>query len=747
MRLESSAPPTPLQSIENNEPKKVVRVFLLQAIDPRTVTCNEDLENISLVQVILTKKNEYAKNPGQIMPLGGNVNVDKTGKEESLASAAAREGLEETHILFSDLKQLKSTQTYSFKNIDGVKHRHITFFVGTLFSPKFDQPYPLDNNEDKIDSFPKIPTNRLERSFEEGSFGGDELVDSLDPNSYKRAILNTDTDQQEVEAIHQEVVREAQIAETKQKIKVLTSFKYNVKTSSGIKNDITVFEEKIKNLHSDLSDEAIRALYRTVEHFWNQNIESISGGYENVKASMRFLEAEHVIDDLLSNAESEKPFKGMPTIQIMFSILFGFEFDPKIITLIEKNPQLSKLYAMSQVIYLYNEMQKVRKNVEEENLNKEQAINRLLRKFMKIEKTNSSEEITEAILADFFQKEMDLKAPQSGETFEMLGGHVDTFFNELQSQSNISPTVANFAPKNEIQRKDFKTIIHYACMDTTNETEKQIKFEAQRKLLLIPVFLEVRDFYNSIRRKGIQPLDDLEATLQVPSAQLFGEKAKRTLFLNSKTYSVLIEPNQKQVGSLMRKVFDRDSFDFSNDGPFNDVFRESYIFDVDTRHSMNIERRASPCQMTNGNDVFILEYNAPLVVHEYITQLHTNAELRGQKIKIKQFKELPKEGESMKSSGNGGGGKIRVCKFYIEHTDEENEVRVQEMQMFLPKKLSNGEWVSGEEDYEYKKKDDKEYAMKRLFTHGTTYSLIELFFPYYIYGDRMKALFPPLKKK
>ena len=162
---------------------------------------------------------------------------------------------------------------------------------------------------------------------------------------------------------------------------------------------------------------------------------------------------------------------------------------------------------------------------------------------------------------------------------------------------------------------------------------------------------------------------------------------------------------------------------------------------------MNIERRATPCQMTNGNDVLILEYNAPLIVHEYIAQLHTNAELRGQKIKIKQFKELPKEGENMKSSGNGGGGKIRVCKFYIEHTDENNEVRVQEMQMFLPKQTTDGSWVSGEEDYEYKKKDDKGYAMKRLFTHGSTYSLIELFFPYYIYGDRMKALFSPLKKK
>jgi len=136
----------------------------------------------------------------------------------------------------------------------------------------------------------------------------------------------------------------------------------------------------------------------------------------------------------------------------------------------------------------------------------------------------------------------------------------------------------------------------------------------------------------------------------------------------------------------------------------------------------------------------VKDFVAPEVVFDFIIELVTKAKENGEEIEIQQWKGLPKNGNGMESNGVGGGGTIRLCKFYIKHTDVKGVARMREVQIFLPKEES-GIWVSGKVDYDNKKTDDERYSISRLFTHGNVYSLIELLFPYDIYGEGMKAFF------
>jgi hypothetical protein len=254
------------------------------------------------------------------------------------------------------------------------------------------------------------------------------------------------------------------------------------------------------------------------------------------------------------------------------------------------------------------------------------------------------------------------------------------------------------------------------------------------------MLFEAQRYYDHIENIGIESLDDLEASLETKSSTpLFASRGGRQIELADTTHSVTIERRTKDIHSLLRKVLVRDDWDFSEQSPYNDIYAESYIFSEDAQSKMREEARPAPCRMTDKNNTSIETYIAPEIVHDFITELVQKAHDRGEKVDISQFKESPKNGAKFDSGGRGGGGEIRFCKFYIKHTSHVGEKALREVQMFLPKQNKDGVWVSGKVDYEQKKTDDERYALARLFTHGNVYTLIELLFPYSIYGKNMRS--------
>lgn len=735
-------------SLEQNPPKKVVRVFLLQPTSVEDIQTREDVVSLSTVKVMMIRKNEQARNPGQVMPVGGNV---ESGEDE--IKAAVREVFEETHLFISPdtthspsvvpgVKRLSSPQTYSFTSTHKETREQVTevreahYFVARLYGSTFDNPYPLNNDVDKIASFPRYSPEELKELFD----GGDGL-DSLQRDARVREERGATTNSEQVDAVHEALLQELQEEDAKRKIRIL---------------ELLRNRGKIAIDSQTLQEYKIETSYGGVQALWQEICSTQPLEVRDVQECMRFLELEELLLDVASkkrtkgeseeNVEFEKT-KGLPTVHMMFSLMLGFELDKHVEGLLSQHPHLKKLITISKVFYLYNELQK------EDGGNKG-AVHRLLQRMLGMSK--SDEQVNEADIFSFIEKEYDVSF-RDNESFSNLGHNVDVLFDSIQQQSKIDVNTAHFSVLNEIQNTEFKTLIRLAFQKNKKNSlyEKQIAFEAQRKLLLMHLFMQVRSYYDSVCNAGIEPLDAIEFSLEKTRTDVERlKKAKRIIALHGTDYEVSIERNRKGIDSLMRKVLVRDEWSFDGSvspaDMYNDIYRESYIFDIpeggDADAMMQeVEIENIPFSMTDGKNKSLTKYKTQKVVHDFISSLVEKARMKGESIEIIQFKGLPKKGEALSSAGIGGGGEVRFCKFYIKHTDKSGVSRVREVQLFLPKEVEGApgkkEWVSGEHDFKFKKNDDTRYAIDRLFTHGRVYSLIELLFPYAIYGDRMKALF------
>jgi hypothetical protein len=82
-----------------------------------------------------------------------------------------------------------------------------------------------------------------------------------------------------------------------------------------------------------------------------------------------------------------------------------------------------------------------------------------------------------------------------------------------------------------------------------------------------------------------------------------------------------------------------------------------------------------------------------------------------------------------------------LAKFDIECVLPNGTRTCREVQVFLPKQNEDGEWVSGEVDYQQKLDDDREYGVSRLFSTKALRSFMELMYPAEIYGDRIRPIY------
>jgi hypothetical protein len=550
---------------------------------------------------------------------------------------------------------------------------------------------------------------------------GKKMYDALNKTKVPRKSSNVGPDKNQIENVQDVLSESLMREEVKRKMSVLNilvSGRFGNETSKTISEDLKKLEQDLKESKSDAVTH-----YKKVNKFWAGNIHTCKPA--ELRIALEFANTQDILDDL--EKYQKKSGDTLPTIHMMFPIMFGLNFDLRFLDLFKREPHLEKIYAMSRILFLYNNMKSGERGA---------ASERLLRRIL----DKKEGEVGENEMVEFF-KNLDYLSSGFDFSFQDLGKLVDNFLSDLRGQAQIPASAESIFTSPDTKGKSLQELLALAF----GSTDKRIKFEAQRKLLLVQLAFENRNYYEKVTEKGIKPLDKLEEKLEVndgsATVRMDGKtRIKKTkLFLNERTYPVTIYQRIKEEESQLRKVLVRDAWDFGESSPYNDIYGESYIFDEKAIGEMGIVEREDPFFVPDGKDGKIKKYTAPLVVHNFLQELKSKLGA-GEKIEILQFKGLPQEGTGVESNSVGGGAKLRFLKFYIRHTDANGVSRTREVQMFLPK-LVAGEPVSGEEDYEEKKKDDERYGLARLFTHGNVFSLIELLFPHHVYGDLMKEFF------
>ncbi len=698
--------PKSIETHETSPVVKVVRVIAFQSISENEIPENTDLANLYFTKSIWIRKGADAKNPNQIMPIGG-----KADEGEEDIETADRELLEETHLVpkYGAGKELKSVQNYSFTSNGKVQEREAHFTTTELLPGTYDIPYPMDNAEDKIGGFIPLDVGEVTAFFKENKTKiGDEELPILDSLEQEQSIKK-------------EILEAQKVVEMNKKKKVISTLakrKFNRKDVSEILKEV----EEMKD-------------FDQVQEYWKEFVENNSFDLATIQKSLKETNDVEYIEDLGKKFNEENKTL-VPTINLIFPLLFNEGFGGKeLIHLIKGNPQLEKLYKLSRLLSLFNLYNQGDKKAKK-----------------RLEKTIESENIDEEVLKTYLQKEK-LIGDKFTHYFTELATEVDELFRQLNKDLNMRLSGFQVDQKNEVQSRNLEETLELAF---SKDIGKIKRFEAQRRLVLVYMLYDIKSYLLSVLNTGIGKMDKLEGSLEIKNeGSPDTTSGVRKLKLDNNFYEVKIEKRTKVLRSLLRKAIVRDNFNLNS---FNDIFAESITF-VNTSDFMDKENEFKlpfveneiPClkisdakgkQITPEN---IANHRMPQVVFDYIKGLYDNV-TPGDHMEIVEWKGLPLEGEAFQSNSAGGGSKIRLCKFYINLYTKDNNKSSREVQIFLPRVIKDpntgeSKVVGGLYDNEYKKVDDDKYASNRLFHKGIHRSMIELLFPVAIYGEEVKTIF------
>jgi len=218
-----------------NNAQEVVRVFPF-AVREEGRELHDEKGHYCFSEVVLAEKTEDAKNPHQLMPIGGKVDPGETP-----AHAAFRETLEETAGRVSNLSLIDQEQKYGFGD---QKKRHAIFYTAEMPGGTADL-YPLNREEDKL-AFQRLTLRQLKILFREGEHGNSPLLDSLILDEDIRISCGTKADTEEIEKIQEQVLLAMQDYEAGAKQGILLLLSRSILSGERIGN----VQEEIKNIKS-----------------------------------------------------------------------------------------------------------------------------------------------------------------------------------------------------------------------------------------------------------------------------------------------------------------------------------------------------------------------------------------------------------------------------------------------------------------------------------------------------------------
>lgn len=733
--------------------QKVVRVFLYQSRGAESIADSTDLRTVEFTHMVLLRKGNDSVNPNQVMPVGGRVDAG-----ESVQKAGMRECVEETHLrpTRQSLRAFHQTQEYEFTHPKKGRIKNEAHFLkGQLLPEPMDMPYQLDPEEDKIGSFIKLLPDEAEELFAKGSLMLSDgtvvhLLDSLSLHAEDRAERDTTVNETEVTAVHQEALNHLRMAAARKKLTVVLALLQHLvpnKKGSDLPQLRNTFVPRTKELMHELIGfegiqyDQVQPVIEDVNALWEELIDFFT--VEDVRAALEYSNlsaklhnsTEYYFDGqraAMTSTFDMETGTGIPTINLILPLLLSEKPNFSELRILASNPQALRILRILQGVG-----------------------------------TESSAMVDNELIESLVEKKLIPKL--TPHEYAEISEVIDNFFESIRDQAGVKESV----PIDQLNEVKYASIVDLFAMARGNmdfpfirptTDHKVLRWEARRKLVLLLMFADAAQIVQYYESLGIEPIRKIEASLiegrDKPQKNLTLHVAEplrlggQQLPDSHKYEQVRLLGRRKNLGQIFRKMMVRDvTLGTTKDVPnlFKDIEAETYIFNgIDSSDREQLEQKQFLVPRDPQGVLYVLRdadgkqlevFTAPQAIADLITSLLVEGQGA---IEIDEYKPLPEHGQRLNSSGVGGGGDVRLSKFYIKHSEaieDESDfpiVRYREVQVFVPNDVEN---LSAIEEYDRKKADDSNYASKRLFHTKGLRSFMELMFPAEVYGDAVREMY------
>jgi|GEM_PF-5661531 len=759
-----------LEGEENSErykEKKVVRVFvarpkmseqILASFDAASEGAEGNFDDVFFTKVLLAKKNQLSRNPGQIMPVGGDIRIDTENpeKSETAEEAALRKTLQETHVRLGTIKGFDGQIRYILSDPKG-KKKFITqeFFFGEIYPT--DRAFPIDPEEDKIEGFVEVDLENL----------ADYLIDSdrvygsfrLEDESIPQDPAVEFVDNRSVESLYDQLEETMWNTEIDKRLSVT---KFFLKFMGMEENDTSRFLLLLEGIDPQTGKRDFTLHKERFAEFMRK-ASCLEGAREALAKAIDFSnfvkEIEPKEQPYVNPEKDEKP-KKESSIEAQLRFIY---------TLVETNHD-HNLY-----LEYAKENPKLAPFVEKIErfmtlLSGEEHGDSFSSSMM--DSLRNVEDMSEKELEKFFMEAF-FEEGTSVRDVKRRMQYVNSFIQSIVDRA-IVPTVGSrysrdsVSQMNEVSFASLGKLIKKAFahrdsdiikgFDQSENSEentllkKRLLFEARRKLFFLMAYEAVDDFYDEKVDEGSSPIEDLWKNFinrPGPKVSLSYENDSEGNLQN-----VVVHPKKEGEGSLRQETIVRRS---------SENFRYNFLSIVSPRVKTreSTYRKVVVKGMEDPEDIHDIFGRSITVLPDfdnpdYVTQISKRTiNIDGQRVdcednvvvldilekfsrmpgvRIYKYKPTPKPGEKLKSSGAGGGGDVRLAKFYIEF-EQDGQVYREEVQIFTPTKEKSAIYYEKQ-----KKEDDRRYFLDRLLDTKSFRSFFELLFPTSLYGEPMHSM-------
>jgi len=764
---------------EQKKPREMSRVFVFQSKTTDQIRAElasgKTPDQLSFINLIFAEKSTDSISPNQLLPVGGS----KRPGDKSSLDTAKRRMLEETHLRPINIQKL-GNMDYDLKDPRKEEPENIsaTYYLAEVLP--LDVAYSLNPQEDKIAGYHQIDLSTyrdeiLQRGYHTVDVGSENerklpLIDSLRV-AYKAGAQETSPNiienisAQDVFQIQGKLVEELENKDFAKNQKIL---RHLVSLLDMDKHAIEYWEDEIDNAKNIIDTSKI------LKDLLAYAVKEVYGGDASAVQDL-FLAAFDLsnFEEEISEKHAGRSHNEM-VLRVVFSLLESkYNYD-NYIELVKTNPDLANF--ANRLEKFINILSSDKSATDER-----QNLAHQLKGLDEVDPELVEEAFFEAFF-DFIPKNAEGKKQFERRINKTLSA-IDSLLDEKIVRSKLAPIVRDqynerlLTQVGEIRNANIFTLMKYALPGVGLEEKRRFKadqdqssgpqdknmlhrvvFEARRKLAMLFLLLETDEYYDEVIYTGTQEIQELWNDILEPpkvNCYLVEERNEDNELVNIETQftmpesgnaqTMAVRPFKDKIGnttmlvgqtgrrkereSLFRKMIVR-GYDRPED--VKDINgRSLVIMPAKDRPVSDIlkkeERVIEVCGKDNNGRLLCEDKN----FEDHVAVLNIIEGLQKNKhVKILEYKPTNEPGTTFASGGAGGDGKIRLAKFYIQHTDSKGVIRTEEVQVFSP----SADGHSGFYWEKKKKEDDENYDFERLLRTKGIHSFVEILFPARIYG-------------
>ncbi len=728
----------------------------------------EQIGELQLTEMYLARRKSKDGEPDRLVPFGGDVDAEVTDdmsgaeKHGKRVDAGLERTTSQTHV-----RPTKGTVTnagHTTFTYDG-QTREVTNYTARLM-PR-DMGYALDPERNRIEGYVGLTMPEWAMLAVSGEMITDDgetialTYNMVRDQETREEHGITDTTDAEVIRVQQEVTAHLALTEADKKLKVLRAL-VNQTSPRHIPDEERIGDKERRRLLSQIdlllddldsgmlpykralrdklnarddSDDSVHlqyveeamTRYQVVQNFWYQvapdyDMDSVQQAvrYTNMEAEVNYASEREIPRD-----EALETGKGNPTVDFIFPLLMS---DHDELTFSEKKMFLKNNPRAAKLLRATNMLEEIRHDQTTHIDDRTEVFLEYLReeKMLHTDRTPAFREMSDT-LDEYFRGLLQERIPEED-------------WGELDVEPEVTPM------EKESDNEFFARLVRLASDGLPDDAERSnlVRWEAQRKLVLMLMYENLEPVREESLQKGVAELKQIEEEHLMP-IDYQGESVG-ILALGWEHYLCRRKSRTKEMRSMLRKMIVRNEGFGENIDAFEgaeDVHGEAYIFrPMDPATDENYETMVPLDTSIATADAGLASTSSgveiPLAIANWFQALKED----NNHIRIEKLKPLPKKGEAFVSAGAGGGDKIRMMKCDFVYVDDDGgELERREIQIFVPHRDESGEWISGEADYQDKKKKDDQYALKRLFNTRALRSFMELMYPEQIYKKKAQQLY------